>query len=191
MKPVQVIILSLFAVLVSATIWPINLLSRKIEPLPTIAALKDFSLTDSNNSEFSSSKLAGKVWLANFFFTSCGGICPFMTGELRKIFQRFGEREDLHFVSITVDPLRDSPSALKEYANNFDIDVPRWHFLTGQAERINDISLKGFMIGNIDDPSFHSDRIVLIDREQKIRGYYSSADEEALKKLVRDIEAVL
>ncbi len=161
------------------------------EPLPILGVVKRFELSDSHGSKLDTDSLKGKPWLANFFFTSCQGICPEMTANLRKIFRLFPDSSDLNLVSISVDPKRDTPEALNEYAKRFEIDSARWRFLTGPIEEIKRISVESFMIGTFDDPSIHSDRIVLVDQAGNIRGFFQSRDEESLAELRTRIQELV
>ena len=191
MKPVQAVLLSGFIILGVSLLSPVIATHFKPAPPPVIGQAGEFELIDSNHSSFNSSTLKGKVWVTNFFFTNCGGICPFVTGNIRKVYNQFEGIEDLKFVSITVDPERDGPTALMEYAENFSINTARWHFLTGTKELINKVSLEGFKLGTFEDPAFHTEKVVLIDRNFNVRGYYSGTEPKDLKRLAQDAKALL
>lgn len=161
------------------------------EALPILGQVKAFKLTNSEGAEFSSSELQGKVWLTNFFFTSCQGICPATIAELRKIYRQFDSQEALHFVSISVDAKTDTPQVIKEYAKTHEIESSRWHLLTGDPKEVDRISTESFMIGTFADPSIHSDRVVLVDKKGQIRGFFSSRHEEELAALKEGIVELL
>lgn len=160
-------------------------------PLPIYGNLTEFKLTNSLGSPFNSNELKGKIWVANFIFTSCPGICPRLTSQMAKLQKRFLENDSLHFVSISVDPETDTPQRLKEYANKYGANFSKWHFLTGEKESIKNIMSNGFKLGFDNEPVFHSDYFVLIDSASQIRGYYSFTNEEVFKNLPRDIKRLL
>jgi protein SCO1/2 len=133
----------------------------------------DFSLTDQNNNVVTSSEMIGKVYVVNFFFTSCPSICPIMTANMTKIHERFVNYPDFEVLSLTVDPKRDTPKILKEYAVNRRIDSPKWHFLTGQKDSIYSVAYK-FLSSAMEDNSapggfLHTEYFVLVDKEGNLR----------------------
>ncbi len=162
--------------------------SRK--PLPQLGVAPSFALTDSTGSLFSSDKLKNRIWITSFFFTSCEGPCPLMNAELAKLHQAVKARGDVHLVSISVDPARDVPSALANYAEKHNADITTWHFLTGDKETVKDIGVQGFKVGSGDDALLHTTRFILVDREGKIRGYYLGTDQSDVEKLKRDLASL-
>jgi protein SCO1/2 len=160
--------------------------------LPSYGVVPDFSLTDQSGRTFDSrSQLDGKVWVANFIFTTCAGPCPRMTSQLRQIRDEASNAGDLRLVSFTIDPARDTPAALAEYGKRFGADPDRWFFLTGPMSDLNSLSRKTFMLGNVDGSLEHSTRFVLIDRKGRIRGFYDSSDREKIQQLTADIGTLL
>ena len=157
------------------------------QPLPVLGKVQDFTLTDLNRQPFGSNNLQGKVWVANFFFTTCSGICPVMNKNIAALTRSFQMTGNVHFVSISVNPEQDTPEALKAYAAKFPSDNKRWHFLTGPRDMIQDLSISSFKIGSIDEPMFHSANLVLVDRYMQIRGYYDGTDQKAIQKLFTDL----
>ena len=162
---------------------------------PTMASygvVPDFKLTDQSGRTFDSrSQLDGKVWVANFIFTTCAGPCPRMTSQLRTIRDKANNSDDLRLVSFTIDPARDTPAALAEYGKRFGANPDRWFFLTGPMSDLNSLSRKTFMLGNVDGTLEHSSRFVLIDRKSRIRGFYDSSDKEKVQELATDIQKLL
>ena len=150
--------------------------------------LPDFELTSSHGKSFKRNNLLNKVWLANFIFTSCETTCPIIATEVNSLQSEFNQ---LNFVSFSVDPKNDTPEKLKEYGKKFAADESRWHFLTGQWSKIRELLLKGFKIGAPEKPVFHTDRLVLVDRQSRIRGYYSVNSKRALKRLRKDVSYLL
>lgn len=161
-------------------------------PLPVYGAVPEFTLTGQDGRPFDSHALDGKVWVADFFFTSCTGPCPRMSSMMRRMQNDFKGERDLNFVSFTVDPARDNPVALAVYAKRFQAEPDRWHFLTGPIEELNRLSLKVFMLSAVTANSLdHSTRFALVDRRRRIRGFYLTAEPDALKQLTSDIRSLL
>jgi protein SCO1 len=159
--------------------------------LPSYGVVPDFNLTDQTGKTFTSKDLEGKVWVANFIFTTCQGPCPRMSAQFRQIQKNTGEPEGLRFVSFTIDPARDTPEVLAEYAKRFGANAGRWVFLTGPQPELNKLSTGPFHAGEIDGSLTHSTRFALVDRQGRIRGYYDSSDPEKIQELVRDIGALV
>ncbi len=158
--------------------------------LPNYYALPDFSLTDQTGKPVTLHDLAGKVWVADFIFTNCGSTCPLMTEKMRKLQEALPQ--NIHLVSFTVDPTRDTPRVLAAYAEEHSADRNRWLFLTGDKEALYNICMKGFKLpldaegGTPAEPIAHSTRFVLVDKQGEIRGYYSGTEEEELKRIAAD-----
>lgn len=160
--------------------------------LPSYGVVPDFKLTDQSGRPFESrAQLDGKVWVANFIFTTCAGPCPRMTSQLRQIRDEAENSGDLRLVSFTIDPVRDTPPALAEYGKRFGADPDRWFFLTGAQSDLHNLSRNVFMLGNVDGTLEHSSRFVLIDRQSRIRGFYDSSDREKVEQLAADIRKLL
>ena len=166
--------------------------STVLSELAVRQQLPDFSLTDQRGAPFALSDLHGKVWVADFIFTSCGTICPPMTIEMASL-QNELATEDIHFVSFSVDPERDTPEVLFRYADYYGADDNRWAFLTGQKEAIYQLAHEGFNLaaGHRGSEILHSTRFVLVDRNQQVRGYYDSRSKAHLQQLRQDIQTLL
>jgi protein SCO1 len=180
---------ALFAFSVAAVIlW--TSCTHRTSSLPKYGVVPDFKLTDSEGHSFTSSLLKGKVWVADFIYTSCPGPCPMMTSRLHKVQQQVRGDSDVRLVSISVDPQHDSPAALNDFARRFGGPTEDWVFLTGSPETIHllahDVFHLGDLIGNMD----HSTKFVLVDKQRTIRGYYSSEGGEGVSALLRDIRAL-
>ena len=168
----------------------------KREPeLTRFYPLPDFSLTDQTDATVKLADLKGRVWIADFIFTNCPGACPMMTGEMRKLDHTLPK--EIRFVSITVDPSRDTPKALAAYAAEQGVTKDRWLFLTGDKQALYDLCMNGFKLpldetgGTPAEPIAHSTRFVLVDQQAEIRGYYSATDEEDMKRLAADAKKLL
>jgi protein SCO1/2 len=110
-----------------------------------------------------------------------------MSSQMRQVQNATAEMPDLRLVSFTVDPARDTPEVLAGYARRHRADPARWVFLTGEAEKLNDLGRNTFKLHNVDGSLVHSTRFVLIDRASRIRGYYVNSDDDFFTRLMRDI----
>ena len=158
----------------------------------------DFSFMERDGSAVGLAQLRGKIWVADFIYTSCTDTCPLQTAMMAKLQDEFAGKPNVQLVSFTVDPERDTPEALATYAARYKADAKRWYFLTGQRDRILRLVQEGFHLAvaalpSDTDPSRtipHSPRFVLIDKQARIRGYYDSRELEALARLKNDIETL-
>jgi len=162
--------------------------------IPSYYTLPDFSLTDQIGNTVTLHDLAGKVWVADFIFTNCGGTCPLMTDKMHKLQDTLPPA--VRFVSFTVDPARDTSKVLAAYAAEHGANRDRWLFLTGGQQELFDICIKGFKLpldtegGTPAEPITHSTRFVLVDKKGDIRGYYSGTEADELKRLAADAKRV-
>jgi cytochrome oxidase Cu insertion factor (SCO1/SenC/PrrC family) len=171
--------------------------SRPREPVPVLGALPDFSLVERGGSSLTRDSLRGRVWVADFIFTRCGGTCPSMTGRLRRL--RREVPAEVRFLSLTVDPAHDTPAVLARHAQGVGAG-PDWLWATGEKEAVYRLATDGFMLAAQENPAeapagdgpfLHSAKFVLLDGQARIRGYYDSGDEQALRALSRDAERLL
>jgi len=158
--------------------------------LPIIGDIPLFNLTERSGLPFESENMSGKINIVNFFFTTCRGPCPIMNTRMAELYKKYVTTEKVRFVSISVDPERDSLAVLRKYATDFGVTDDRWLFLRGELDEIHQISEKGFKLGG-DFPSIHSTKLVLVDVDRKIRGYYDSFDEESLRLLTVHVGELL
>lgn len=149
-----------------------------------------FTLTDSQGHPFDSNELKGKVWVVDFIYTNCPGPCPRMTSEMHKLSEKLKGNRDIRFVSISVDPSRDTPPVLNAYAHRFGGPTPQWTFLTGPQPTVDLLSVNTFHIGTVRNRLVHSTRFMLIDKSGHIRAYESVFDPDGFQKLQADAEAL-
>ena len=168
--------------------------------LDTPIPLPAFELTERGLDTVSLETLKGKVWIAQFIFTSCSGQCPGLTFSMFELHKEFKDVPELQFVSVTVDPERDSPERLRRFADEFEADKERWHFLTGDAEAVRTLVVDGFKLAlsentdpktSLDEPITHSGKFVLVDQRGRIRGYYGGKDNDDLDALRNDVKKVM
>src|SRR5437667_3712423 len=165
--------------------------ARREPPLPVLGSVNGFELTSETGEPFSRQSLDGKVWVADFIFTTCSGPCPRMSSMMRQIQQATSAIPEVRLVSFTVDPERDTPAALSAYAARYHAQPERWRFLTGPRDALHKIAREDFKLSNVDGSLVHSTRLVLLDRQSRIRGYYGTDQDSPVTELVRDIKRVL
>ncbi|MEH6592312.1 MAG: FG-GAP-like repeat-containing protein, partial [Halioglobus sp.] len=184
-----------------ATAWsePITSLREDEDGVRILMRLPPFTLTDQSGEELASHDLYGHVWVANFIFTRCKASCPVQTALMNELQMGLKETENwkhTRIVSISVDPEYDTPEVLSKFIKERNLETSQWHFLTGTREAIWGLSKNGFKLPVADHakdtemPILHSEMMVLVDWEGRIRGYYNGADEEGLRDLKRDISSV-
>lgn len=167
--------------------------------LPVIAEAPPLSLIDQTGAPFSESRVAGKVWIANFMFTSCPDVCPMLTSKMRSLQLRFGNhKNEVEFVSITVDPATDTPAVLTKFATEHDADLSNWSFLTGPSEQVRNVVMEGFKQAMQEVPAqgdeprniLHGTHLALIDKRGRIRGFYRT-DNPSLLQLTKDAQPLM
>jgi protein SCO1/2 len=162
-----------------------------IQTLPPMFDAPAFTLTDQDGKPFDSRNLRGKVWVADFVFTTCTGLCPMMTQQMSE-FQKQTLGSDIQMVSFSVDPEHDTPAVLKTYATDAKADLNRWHFLTGSREMLWQISNSmKLAVGNGDNHQvMHSSHFLLVDTGGHVRGVYDYKDSGYLARLVKDARSL-
>jgi len=176
---------------------PIEMLS----PPPTSQALQkywtlpNFSLTERSGQVVGLSDLLGKVWVADFIYTTCPGPCPILTGRLSELQKAVGGEAGVRLVSISTDPDNDTPETLKAYADRFKAG-PHWLFLTGNKDGIYALAREGFKLpiaaaAAAGEAIVHSTRLVLVDKTGAVRGFYDGAADVPSQGLVSDIRRLL
>jgi len=147
----------------------------------------EFQLTSQDGQPFDSKVLRGKIWVADFIYTTCPGPCPRMTSQMHEVQNAIAKMPDVKLVSFTVDPARDTPAVLAAYAKVHGASAEHWYFLTGPAATLQQIDRDTFKLGNVDATLQHSTRFVLVDRQSRIRAYYDTSETDAIRRVIRDI----
>jgi protein SCO1/2 len=173
--------------------------ARRQAELPVLGQLPAFSLTERSGRMVTRNDLMGRPWVADFIFTRCTGICPLLSARMAGLQEFLDGRPDVTLVSISVDPQYDTPEVLARYADRHGADPDRWLFLTGEWEAIRTLVGEGFMLGvsrakpgEVPDGELvtHSDRLVLVDGEGRIRGFYHGTEDDSVERLEADLERV-
>ncbi|MCS7017567.1 MAG: SCO family protein [Cytophagales bacterium] len=162
-----------------------------------IHRVPSFSFINQDGQPFSDKDLEGKIYVTDFFFTRCPDICLTMSSELARVHEAMKDHPEVVILSHTVDPDFDSAQVLKAYAQRYGADTNRWIFVTGNKAAIYEQARCGYYIAAKPATSdtaldfIHSDKLVLVDKEKRIRGYYSGTKREDVDRLITEIQVLL
>ena len=168
----------------------IELANKSRSDLPILGEVPEFTFSERSGASFGNDDMQGTINIVNFFFTTCQGPCPIMNAKVADLYKKYATTDQVRFVSISVDPKRDSLSVLKEYAQRMGVVDNRWLFLRGELDEVHRVSEKGFMLAG-ELPTIHSTKLILVDRDQQIRGYYDSFNDENLRLLTVHVRELL
>lgn len=155
-----------------------------------------FSFVNQDGEKVSNKVFEEKVYVANFFFTSCPTTCPPMMKQLKRVEKRFDTSDHFRIISFTVDPKHDTVKTLKRYTEREEIDTDRWDLVTGDKMDIYALARNGFDVVSLEGDGghagfIHSSKLVLIDRQNRIRGYYEGTEKSEVDQLMESIEYLL
>jgi protein SCO1/2 len=177
------LLITIFALLAAFVIRPFQ--SR---PLPILGQMPDFALTGQDNQSVTLASLRGDVWIADVIFTRCAGQCPIMSSQMQTIQDALPVGRPIKLVSFTTDPTFDTPAVLKQYAAHFGAHAEQWTFLTGSKAALRRAAVEGLKLSVMDNPSsqsdnagnlfIHSQKLVLLDQDGRIRGYFDGETAE-------------
>lgn len=173
-----------------------DLVDRSMRDIDAGHHVLDFELVNQNGEWITQEDYKGKVYVVDFFFTRCKGICPVMTKNMVFLQEKFEDNEDLMFLSISVTPDIDSVSALRDYADEKGIDDENWNVTTGEKRHIYELARKSYFAttkqgdGGLQD-FIHSVNFVLVDKEKQIRGIYDATKDEEIDRLETDLMVLL
>ena len=155
-------------------------------------SVNNFAFYDQDSSLITNATFKEKIYVSDFFFTSCPSICPLMKVQMLRIYEKYEDNSQVGILSHTIDPEYDNVKVLKEYAERLDVKSSKWHFVTGIKDSIYNMAQTSYYIGVRDDGSFeHSGKFVLVDKQRRIRGVYDGTDEKAIDKLLKDMDLLL
>lgn len=166
--------------------------------LPVLNIAKSFSFQRQDGQNITEKDVAGKVYAAEFFFTTCEGICPKMNRNMKKVFDQFKNEKDFLILSHTVDPETDSVARLKIYADSLGADMKSWWFLTGSKDSLYKTARESYILDdpknnatNIDEQFIHTQFFALVDKIGQVRGIYDGLKKDEIEKLITDIKDLL
>jgi len=162
--------------------------------------IQEFSFTDQTGNSYGAKDLKGKIYVAEYFFTTCGTICPKMNAQMQRVQEAFKGNDQFKILSFTVDPETDSVAQMKNYADGHLADPKQWHFLTGDKKELYKLARRSFFVlkpaealnqGDVGSDFIHTNYFVLVDTKKRIRGYYDGTNPEEVDKLIGDIRKLL
>ena len=158
--------------------------------------IRDFQFVNQDSMIVTNETFAGKVYVADFFFTTCPTICPVMKQQMLRVYEVYQKEPGFGILSHTIDPKYDTVALLKDYAERLGVSTPTWHFVTGDQDEIYDIAEESYLsIADEDETApggfIHSGAFLLIDRDRQIRGVYDGTVPEQVDILIKDIERLL
>jgi protein SCO1/2 len=183
---------------------PVDLSEEMVDPellrLGYGHTIGDFSFKDQTGKLFTQKQLKGKIFVAEYFFTTCGTICPKMNVQMQRVQEAFNSNYKVQILSFTVNPAVDTIEQMQRYANEHSADAKQWHFLTGEKDKLYDLARKSFFVlkpaeaenqGDVGSDFIHTNNFVLVDQKMRIRGYYDGTSIKEVDKLIHDIEHLL
>lgn len=158
--------------------------------------IPDFEFINQDGETFTKQNVKNKIYVTEYFFTTCKSICPIMNTNLEKVYSEFKNREDFLILSHTVEPEIDSVKILKEYANLHKVTDKRWQFVTGDKKQLYNMARKGYLLndenGSGDEDDFiHTQNFALIDKDFHIRGFYDGTDSKEIDRLIQEVKLLM
>lgn len=158
--------------------------------------IPDFSFTDQDGKTITQDSFKDKIYVADFFFTTCPTICPIMKRQMLRVYEKYKDNPEVLILSHTIDPDYDSVAVLHEFADRLGVSSNTWHFVTGNKDSIYNIGQNSYMVTAREDPNepgglLHSGAFLLIDKERRVRGIYDGTLEDKVDILMKDIDILL
>ncbi len=165
--------------------------------LPVLSYVKDFSFTDQDGKQLTQRNVEGKVYVTEYFFTTCKGICPKMNANMKTLYEKYKAEPDFAIISHTCMPEVDSVPLLKAYAKSMEAGS-NWHFVTGNKDSLYRMARESYLLDNeknnsmnIQDQFIHTQFFAAVDKEGRVRGVYDGLKNDELEKLTKDIKDLL
>jgi len=166
--------------------------------IPPVSYVKPFAFTNQDGKTITEKDVAGKVYVAEYFFTTCKGICPKMNNNMKQVYERFKNENDFLILSHTCDPEQDSAAQLKHYSDSLGVNTDRWIFLTGRKDSLYNMARTSYTIDDpannlksIDDDFLHTQFWALVNRNGDVIRIYDGLKESEIQKLMTDIKKEL
>ena len=186
----------LFFVVLVAVFYVV--VQRWIKVNDTISVVQPFKFINQDGQIVTEKDMAGKIYVAEYFFTTCTGICPDMNKNLKKVYDEFRDEKDFYILSHTSQPEVDSAAKLKQFAENMGVDTRKWIFLTGRKDSLYNMARVSYTIDdpvnnlkNIEEDFLHTQVWALVDREGKVKKVYDGLEESEVKAMIRQIKRML
>ena len=166
--------------------------------IPPISYVRPFSFTNQDGEKITDKDVAGKVYVAEYFFTTCKGICPKMNNNMKLVYERFKNDNDFLILSHTCDPETDSASQLKKYSDSMAVNTKQWIFLTGRKDSLYTMARISYTIDDpannlksIDDDFLHTQFWALVDKNGDVKKIYDGLKGSEVRELIKDAERLL
>ncbi|MCT8339229.1 SCO family protein [Flavobacteriaceae bacterium TK19130] len=171
-----------------------ELVDTTVQHVKKYHTISDFSLVNQNGDTITEKDYEGKIYVADFFFTTCQTICPVMTDHMSKLQVKLEDDEDVLLLSHSVTPEIDTVAQLKRYAVEKGVNAAKWNLVTGDKKQIYDLARKSYLAAK-DVPYnkydlVHTENFVLVDKKKRIRGFYDGTDPESIEQILRDIKTL-
>jgi protein SCO1/2 len=155
--------------------------------------IPEFTFINQDSAVVSNETFKNKIYVADFFFTTCPSICPIMKTQMKRVYDEFLNDDEVMMLSHTIDPEHDTVALLKDYSERLGASGNKWHFVTGEMEQIYRIAQKGYFVTTAVDNTvpggfLHSGAFLLIDKQRRIRGQYDGTKEDQVDRLIDDIK---
>lgn len=196
-----VVLTSFYFILQPKVILPIyspnmvsqELVDENIRYIKKYHRIADFSLTNQNGEKITQKNYENKIYIADFFFTTCPTICPIMTDNMTYLQEKLLKNKNILLASFSVTPDIDNVEVLKDYALEKGVLSYKWNLLTGDKKMIYDLARKSYLVVKNDGDGgkydmIHTENFVLVDKEKRIRGFYDGTSKEQMEKLLNDVE---
>lgn len=158
--------------------------------------IADFSFVNQDSTMVTNDTFADKIYVSDFFFTSCPTICPIMKAQMLRVYDTFTNNPEVMLLSHTIDPEYDTVALLKDYADRLEVTSEKWHFVTGDKEKIYEIGQRSYLV-TVQEDQFqpggylHSGAFILVDKDRRIRGIYDGTKPDQVDRLINDIQILL
>lgn len=166
--------------------------------LPVLSYVRNFSFANQDGKQITEKDVSGKVYVAEYFFTTCKGICPKMNVNVRRIAREFANEPDFRILSYTVDPETDSVGRMKKYADSLGADGGKWWFLTGRKDSLYSLARGSYLLDdpknndiNINEQFIHTQFLALVDKGGRVRKIYDSLKKDEMDELGKDVKTLL
>lgn len=159
-------------------------------------SIPEFSFTNQDGKEITEATFQDKIYIADFFFTTCPTICPVMKTQMLRVYEKYKDNTEVLILSHTIDPKHDTVEVLADFADRLGVSSDTWHFVTGDQDKIYDIGQNSYMVTSREDPDepggfLHSGAFLLIDKQRRIRGIYDGTKADRVDQLMKDIDKLL
>jgi len=161
----------------------------------TYYTVPDFNFTNQHGKAITPATFEDKIYVSDFFFTHCPTICPTVKMQMRRIYDKYESDGRLLMVSHTLDPKRDNVEKLLDYSKKLQLEGDKWHFVTGEKDALYDMA-HAYFVSAMEDPDepggiTHSGKIILADKQKRIRAFADGTDEKQVTQLLKDIDKLL